>query len=88
MSCMAETKRPPKSRAPRVSTSRKIAKPNTPGNTPAPAYESKYTVGDHISHPMFGDGAVTAIEVKKLTIEFPGGVTKQIIDDYVKHRGA
>jgi len=49
-------------------------------------YASKYTVGDHISHPMFGHGTVTAIDEKKLTIEFPKSVTRQIIDAYVTRR--
>ena len=53
---------------------------------PLTAYASKYAVGDQISHPMFGDGTVMAIDANKLTIEFPGGVTKQIVDDFVKHR--
>jgi hypothetical protein len=35
---------------------------------------------------MFGDGTVTAIHADKLTIEFPGSVTKQIVDGYVEHR--
>ncbi|HEY7549423.1 MAG TPA: hypothetical protein VH913_07885 [Hyphomicrobiaceae bacterium] len=49
---------------------------------------SGYAVGDQISHPIFGEGTVTAIDQNKLTIEFPGNVTKQIIDGYVKHRRA
>jgi len=55
---------------------------------PAPAYASDYAVGDLISHPMFGDGTVAAIDHKVLTIEFPEGVTKQILDGYVKRRRA
>jgi hypothetical protein len=35
---------------------------------------------------MFGDGTVTAINADKLTIEFPGSVTKQIVDDFAKRR--
>ena len=75
---MAETKKPPKARAPRASAS----KPTAPA---ALAYASKYTVGDEILHAMFGHGTVTMIDTNKLTIEF-AGVTKQIVDDYVKHR--
>jgi hypothetical protein len=89
---MAEAKKPTKARAPRASAlkstePRKTARPRTP-NTPAAAVAdaSKYTVGDQISHPMFGDGTVRAIHANKLTIEFPDSVTKQIIDDYVTHR--
>jgi hypothetical protein len=89
---ITDAKKPTKARHPRASalkatTSRKTAKPKTPVNgVAALAYASKYTVGDHISHPMFGHGTVTAIDENKLTIEFPEGVTKQIIDNYVTHR--
>ena len=87
-----DAKKPTRRREPRASAlkstaSRKTAKPKTPVNEPvAVAYTSKYTVGDHISHPMFGHGSVTAIEENKLTIKFPESVTKQIIDSYVAHR--
>ena len=46
---------------------------------------SKYTVGDQITHPMFGNGTVTEIHANKLTIEFPHNVIKQIVDDFVTH---
>jgi len=78
---MVEAKKPTKARAPRASAL-KSAPP------PAPAYASKYALGDHISHPMFGDGTVTAIDANKLTIDFPESVTKQIIDGYVMRRRA
>jgi hypothetical protein len=87
-----DAKKPTKARQPRASalkatTSRKTARPKTPVNgVAAVAYASKYTVGDHISHSMFGHGTVTAIDENKLTIEFPESVTKQIIDSYVTHR--
>jgi hypothetical protein len=72
---MANTKRST-SRALRPTAPRKTTKPKTP-TAPAPAYVSDYAVGDHISHPMFGDGTVTAIDQNKLTVEFPESVTKQ-----------
>jgi DNA helicase II / ATP-dependent DNA helicase PcrA len=50
------------------------------------AVESRYAIGDHVSHPMFGSGAVREIDGNKLTIEFSKRVTKQILDDYVKLR--
>ena len=88
---ITDAKKPTKARQPRASalkatTSRETAKPKTPANGFAAAYASKYTVGDHIAHPMFGHGTVTAIDENKLTIEFPESVTKQIIDAYVTHR--
>jgi hypothetical protein len=79
---MAEAKKPTKTTTPSKTTKR--ATPNTA--PAAPAYASKYTVGDLISHPMFGNGNVTAIHTNKLTIEFPDSVTKQIVDDFVAHR--
>ena len=45
-----------------------------------------YAVDDLVSHPMFGDGTVTAVEPDKLTIEFKDGRVKQIVDSYVKRR--
>jgi hypothetical protein len=45
-----------------------------------------YAVSDLVSHPMFGDGTVTAVEAGKLTIEFKDGRVKQIVDYYVKRR--
>ena len=85
---MAEAKKQTKARAPRASALKARAPRASAlkSTAPAPAYTSKYTVGDQISHPMFGEGTVTAINVDKLTIEFPDNVSKQIVDDYVKHR--
>ena len=49
-------------------------------------YVSPFSIGDHISHPLFGEGTVTAIDDAKLTIGFASRGTKQIIDYYVKRR--
>jgi hypothetical protein len=59
------------------------------GAKPAPVtahipYVSAFAIGDHISHPQFGDGTVTEIDDAKLTIAFASRGTKQIIDYYVK----
>jgi len=81
------TRRGPRASALKSTASRKTAKPKTLVHGPVTvAYASKYTAGDHISHPMFGHGTVTAIDENKLTIEFRESVTKQIIDSYVTHR--
>jgi hypothetical protein len=91
---ITETKKPAKARQPRASAlksaaSTKATKLKTPvDGFDAVTHASKYAVGDHISHPVFGHGTVTAIDESKLTIEFPGSVTKQIIDAYVTHRRA
>jgi hypothetical protein len=47
-------------------------------------YVSPFSIGDHISHPQFGEGTVTEIDDAKLTIDFASRGTKQIIDHYVK----
>jgi hypothetical protein len=83
---MANTKRST-SRPLRATTARKTTEPKA-STAPVPAYVSDYAIGDHISHPVFGDGTVTAIDQNKLTVEFPDSVTKQIIDGYVTHRRA
>jgi hypothetical protein len=59
--------------------------PSPSGNTPK---ASEYAVGDQVSHPMFGSGTVAAVDADKLTIEFAKGVTKQIVDYYVRPRKA
>jgi hypothetical protein len=55
-------------------------------SSPPPPKESEFSAGDSVSHPKFGNGTVTAIDGDKLTIEFTGKVTKQIVDYYVKRR--
>jgi hypothetical protein len=88
---MAEAKKPTKARvrpasALQPTTPSKTKWPGTPNAAHATsAYVSKYTVGDQITHPMFGNGTVTEIHANKLTIEFPHNVIKQIVDDFVTH---
>jgi hypothetical protein len=94
MRSITDAKKPAKARRPRAAAlkttaSRKTTEPKTPANGfAAVAYASKYTVGDHISHSTFGHGTVMAIDERKLTIEFPESVSKQIIDAYVARRSA
>ena len=85
---MTDTKIPTKSRVTRASALKSTASRRTEKSERAPPaiVVSKYAVGDQISHPMFGHGAVTGIDANKLTIDFPENVTKQIVDDYVKLR--
>jgi hypothetical protein len=45
-----------------------------------------YVAGDIITHPMFGEGTVTAVDADKLTIKFKDGRVKQIVEYYVKRR--
>jgi len=89
---MVVAKKPRKPPAKRVSAPQNVAAkktrlkanatdPSPSGNTPK---ASEYAVGDHVSHPMFGSGTVTAVDADKLTIEFAKGVTKQIVEYYVR----
>jgi hypothetical protein len=60
-------------------------KPKAQAAVTAPiSYVSPFLIGDHISHPQFGEGTVTEIDDEKLTIDFASRGTKQIIDYYVK----
>ena len=60
---------------------KKPRKAKTPAAVVAPSPPaSKHAIGEHVTHPMFGNGTVRAIEADKLTIEFGNGVIKQIVD--------
>ena len=59
-------------------------KPHPAAVTAYIPYVSPFAIGDHISHPQFGEGTVTEIDDAKLTINFASRGTKQIIDYYVK----
>jgi hypothetical protein len=63
-------------------------KPHPPAVAAYVPYVSAFAIGDHISHPQFGDGTVTGIDEAKLTISFASRGIKQIIDYYVRHRKA
>jgi hypothetical protein len=39
-----------------------------------------YAPGDLVSHPMLGDGTVTAVDANKLNIKLTDGRVKQIVD--------
>jgi len=66
---------------------RKAIKSETPPTTPVTTHPaSKFTVGDRVSHAMFGDGTVTAVDGNTLTIAFADNVVKQIIDGYVNRQ--
>jgi DNA helicase-2/ATP-dependent DNA helicase PcrA len=55
-------------------------------SSPSLAKVSEFAPGDSVSHPKFGSGIVKEIDGDKLTIEFTGKITKQIVDYYVKRR--
>jgi hypothetical protein len=73
-------KKPAKSTKPRASplkatTPRKKVEESTTAAAAAVAEPSKYAIGDRVSHPMFADGTVTAIDANKLTIEFANNIS-------------
>jgi len=65
-------------------TARMKPKPHPTAATAPIPYVSPFAIGNHISHPQFGEGTVTEIDDAKLTINFASRGTKQIIDYYVK----
>ena len=77
------TKPRPKKAKPTATAVDKQAQPEA--ERPA-AKATGYAAGELVSHPLFGDGTVTAVDGDKLTIEFKDGRVKQIVDYYVKHR--
>jgi len=60
--------------------------PTEPKATPSATETTEYPVGDEVTHPLFGDGIVTADDGKKLTIKFSDGRVKQILESFVTHR--
>jgi DNA helicase II / ATP-dependent DNA helicase PcrA len=69
-----------------VAAAKKKTPPSPEQSSPALPKESEFAAGDTVSHPKFGSGIVKEIDGEKLTIEFTGKVTKQIVDYYVKRR--
>ena len=45
---------------------------------------TRFSVGDRVTHPSFGDGNVTSIHDDKLTIVFEKAGTKVVVDGFVK----
>jgi len=79
---------PSKAKAPnqglKRTTARMKPKPHSTAATAPIPYVSPFAIGNHISHPQFGEGTVIEIDDAKLTINFASRGTKQIIDYYVK----
>ena len=64
--------------APALKKAASKSKAAEPAPAASPFNAGKYAVGDLISHPMFGDGIVTAIDANKLTIEFPNKIINRL----------
>jgi hypothetical protein len=74
----------PKSVAAKKNTSPPKKTVDSEQSSPSLPRESDFSTGDTVSHPKFGSGVVKQIDGDKLTIEFTGKITKQIVDYYVK----
>ena len=66
--------------------SKKKAEPATATEVPVATAGHGYVIGSRVTHPMFGDGAVTAVDGDKLLIKFKDGRVKLIIATFVKPR--
>jgi hypothetical protein len=66
--------------------SKKKAEPVAAAEVPVAAADRGYVIGSTVSHPMFGDGAVTAVDDDKLLIKFRDGRVKLILATFVKPR--
>jgi hypothetical protein len=84
---MAKKPAKPRTSPSKSAVPRKTTKAATPPAIPAAAvHASKYAIGDHVSHPMFGHGTVTGIDGNTLTIQFADSGVKEIIEGYISRR--
>jgi hypothetical protein len=66
--------------------SKKKAEPARATEAPVATAGHSYVMGSRVSHPMFGDGAVTAVDGDRLLIKFKDGRVKLIVATFVKPR--
>ncbi len=71
-------KKPPV--APKVTRAKKVVVVEAP--VPV-VYVSAFSVGNRVTHPVFGDGKVTAIVRDQLSIQFASSA-KVVLDSFVK----
>jgi DNA helicase-2/ATP-dependent DNA helicase PcrA len=69
--------KPAKPKRTKSSASQKVA-------AAPPAFVSQFAVGDRVVHPMFGAGAVDAVNGDKLDITFKKAGRKTIVEHFVK----
>jgi hypothetical protein len=74
-----------KAKAPKPGT-KKVAPAAVPIEAPVASLSHNYVAGSKVTHPMFGDGTVTAVDLERLTIKFKGGPEKLIVAAFVKPR--
>jgi len=75
----------PKNKSPKP-PSKKVEPAASPEDAIAATAGHGFKVGSNVSHPMFGDGTVTAVDLERLMIKFKGGREKLIVAAFVKPR--
>jgi hypothetical protein len=76
------TAKPAKAGAKKAPSKKKV-----PAAPPPPVvHVSAYTVGNRVSHPVFGEGKVTAIDRDQLSIKFADS-DKVVLESFVKSAG-
>ena len=84
----------PKKKAPSATAAAKTAKPAKAASKkkvaaappPPVVHVSAYSVGNKVTHPVFGDGKVTAIDRDQLSIQFANS-EKVVLESFVKSAG-
>ena len=80
---------PPRSRpqkTPKPAAKKLAASKDDRQQTEVSTQTSAFAIKDRVTHRLFGNGVVTAVDGEKLTIKFEDGRVKQIVDYYVTRR--
>jgi hypothetical protein len=75
----------PKKKSPKP-PSKKAEPAAAPEEAAAATATPSFKVGSKVSHPMFGDGVVTAVNGDRLAIKFKGDQERLIVAGFVKAR--
>lgn len=71
----------------KAATTKAASKKKAAAAPPPPVvHVSAYTVGNRVSHPVFGEGKVTAIDRDQLSIKFADS-DKVVLESFVKSAG-
>ena len=79
----ATAKKPAAAKTAKATTSKKKVAAAPP---PPVVHVSAYSVGNHVTHPTFGDGKVLAIDRDQLSIKFATS-EKVVLESFVKSAG-
>jgi hypothetical protein len=74
------------SKAAAKTTTKSAAKKKPAAPPPPVVHVSAYSVGNRVSHPVFGEGKVTAIDRDQLSIQFANS-EKVVLESFVKSAG-